>query len=957
MLTEEEAKEEVLKLIEKFKSYPKNKIESLAESQICRLFIIPMFNALGWETDSPDEVIEQVNQPDGKPDYVFYLNENIAFFLEAKRVKPLEDKDIKQAVNYARYKNKRWAVLSNFEETYILICDTKEKNLKDHVFKSLHISVLDVKFDKLWLISKESFQKGLIEKDAQADGRIKRSVQIDDELLDDILTWRRKLITSIKENNKKDYIKEDLEDIAQVFLNRLIFIRTVEDRKHEAKPDDFIKNILVEYENNRELNIKKRLNKIFQEYDKVYDSKLFTYSETDESIRHECEIVEVDNKTLFNILSELYEKNDLYTYDFSEIDADILGSMYEKYIGNIQSKRKEQGIYYTPTFIVDYIVKNTLGEILDNKKLTLEKIRALDPACGSGSFLLKTFDYIDQYLKKKDKNYAQTQLGSGDEKTRITTRTRILRDNIFGVDLDSKAVEITQLTLLLKAADTKYQLPNLKNNIQCGNSLIESDKLLEEKAFSWQQKFKNIIKFDETSNLQEGFGFDVIIGNPPYVSWDSISKSERKLFESGKYLDLEYHCRPNHKDAQPNYYLFFIVRCTNLLKKDGLFSFIIPQEWLYHNYAMDFRNYILAKFNQIQITQFNPNYKVFRNLNETVGTNSLILTLRKSGAKSIVWNYIPELDDVSVQRQLVKRKFTTTISKTHKELFNSVWNFAEIDIEKIRKKINDLPNLAFLDDENYFEVKGGFQPPINAIPNFEITENDFIKLNKAEKELVFPVIYDAKEIKRYNEFTNKNKLWILANDVSSEEELKNKYGEIYEILSNRLSKNKKDWWHFPNIRNFELIKKYHSKILSPRTAKISSFTIDNNRSVFKGTNTMVISKSLPLKYVLGILNSSLSNFWYSKFGFNYHGGASKKYEPDKTKRFSIPIKISNDTKISELVDKLFVINKKILSIGNNQTTEKQRLEEESKLVNVEIDELVYKLYGLTKEEIELIEKS
>ena len=455
--------------------------------------------------------------------------------------------------------------------------------------------------------------------------------------------------------------------------------------------------------------------------------------------------------------------------------------------------------------------------------------------------------------------------------------------------------------------------------------------------------------------------FDVVIGNPPYIAWDKVNRGERKRFEKGKYLGIEYACRPNHADSQPNYYLFFIARASRLLKKNGVLSFIIPQEWLYHNYAQDFRDYILEEFERIEIVQFNPNYKVFRSLTETVGTNSLIIILHKKG-NGIEWKRIDSLNENEVEMKLSIGSFDRVQSKTKKELYNNIWTFSEARFDKIKKKIKSCDDVVCLKDPNYFEVKGGFQPPIDESKIFEIEKDVYDALPIVEKEIAFNLIYDAGEIKRYYFASESKRYWIVANIVSSEEELKLKYPKIYSILSKRIQNKKKNWWHFPNIRNFELIASYPTKLLSPRTASRPSFVLDNDRSVFKGTNTMVISKtdSVPIKFLLGVLNSGLSEFWYSKFGYEYHGGKTKKYEPEKCRKYSIPIKIASDTdkkKISVLVDRMLSLNKRLNEIGDKKTDQSHKIGEEIQKTDAEIDDLVYELYGITEEEKKIIEES
>ncbi|MFH0961051.1 MAG: hypothetical protein V1820_00005, partial [archaeon] len=287
-----------------------------SEDEVCRTFLLPLFTALGWDTANPEEFPGQVSKAEGRPDYVPMLDGKIAFFLEAKKLRPLTDEDVKQALNYGRNAGKRWAVLSNFLETKILICDTKETSLLRHVFKAIKFEDLEAgRLDDILLLSKENCLTGELDKRAETDGRVKMSVQIGEELLDDILTWRKKLIYSIKEENPGNTLSsEDLEEIAQIILNRIIFIRTVEDRQHEAKPNETLKEIVAAYDANPSISIAQKVNQLFREYDQIYDSKLFTYDESDPAKRHECERVKIANGTYRQILKGTYDKSELYSY-------------------------------------------------------------------------------------------------------------------------------------------------------------------------------------------------------------------------------------------------------------------------------------------------------------------------------------------------------------------------------------------------------------------------------------------------------------------------------------------------------------------------------------------------------------------------------------------------------------------------------------------------------------------
>jgi len=949
------AREEIRLLVERHHKIAQEgrNIKSKEEEMTKKDLILPLFRALGWDTENketPDEVTAEEKVSKGWVDYGFRLNSVPKLFVEAKAFSENLDnqKFFEQAVNYAYYKGCPWVVLTNFKTTKILNAEWKTANYyQSHLMTIESEEFLD-KFDDLWLLSKESFQKGQLDKLAEKYGKKTKKTTVDQQLLADFTKFRDSLSKDIlRLNRAKKLTREELDESVQRILDRLIFIRNCEDRGLEEKKL---------WEARNEARVWKKVKDVFSYYDRHYDSKLFTYDLTDSKKVHLCDTLDISDSVMRGIIECLYRTKDYsVSYDFSIIEADVLGAVYEQYLSHILKKtekrarltenrrhKKEHGIYYTPAYIVDYIVRSTLGDLLKDKTAIAEGIRVLDPACGSGSFLTKTFDVLNEYYRNR-KDYDQTKLDTTGTGLTYSKKLEILQDNIFGVDLDRQAVEITQLNLLLKIAEKGHRLPLLEKNVKCGNTLIGDEN------FQWADSFKEV--------FGKG-GFDVIIGNPPYVSWDKIERTERREFESGEFLDVNYACRPHHKDSQPNYYLFFIVRAANLLNENGVLSFILPQEWLFHNYAKDFRNYMLKRFGEIQILQFNPDFRVFRGPSETVGTNSLILTLRK-GNRGINHIYIDETDDGEVREILVRRAFNRKMTKSRDEAYDGLWTFTEPRFDSIRAKINNLEDIVDFDDTDYFEVKGGFQPPLDKATLYEIDENEYAKLTTREKSMVFPLAYDANEIRRYC-ISKDKRYWIVANDISSEEDLKIQFPNLHRLLSRRLDTKEQLWWHFPNIRNFELIKEYNVKILSPRTAGEPSFALDQDKTVFKGTNTMIVSKKISPAYVLAVLNSRLSDFWYTHFGYEYHSGETKKYEPDKAKTYLIPIRIPSDAQreqLEKLVEKMNRLEKRLNELGDKRTDERTRLEEEARKTDLEIDKIVYRVYEMTETEKEIIETS
>jgi type I restriction-modification system DNA methylase subunit len=530
-VTFDDAKRKTESLVHKYKQeLEKGRLKSYNEENTKKGFITPLFRALGWDVENIEEVSNEDRVSKGRVDYAFRLGGIPKLFVEAKALnKGLDEaKDADQAINYAWHKGSTWAVLTNFETLAIYNAEVKEKSISDCQFIRLSCDQFVEQFSKLWWLSKPAFQQNLLDKEAITWGKKRRRTKVDQQLLEELMYYRELLSKDIlKKNQQKSLSQEELDESVQRILDRLIFIRTTEDRQIE--PPTLMPKIR-EARDKQNSNFIKELNLIFRLFDKNYNSKLF--------YPHVSEKLEIDNEILFKVISGLYESKDgLIHYDFSAIDADVLGSIYEQYLSHILKKtekrarvdsevahKKGQGIYYTPIFVVDYIVRNTVGALLAARaKQDIERIRVLDMSCGSGSFLIKAFDLLDQYWMQKDKNYSQTKLDISNETARITRKIQILKNNIYGVDLDPKAVEIAQLNLLLKAAETKYRLPDLRENIKCGNSLVNQSLSEEVRAFNWNKEFPEI--------LGEG-GFDIIVGNPPYVQVEQIGRGLKEYYFS-----------------------------------------------------------------------------------------------------------------------------------------------------------------------------------------------------------------------------------------------------------------------------------------------------------------------------------------------------------------------------------------------------------------------------------------
>jgi len=447
-----------------------------------------------------------------------------------------------------------------------------------------------------------------LDKEAEKWGKKSKKTPVSEQLLNDLTKWRAELSKDILGRNRDKHLtEEELDEAVQRIIDRLIFIRNCEDRKLE--PITLLSS-MREWDSKRKGTLAERIVDVFRHFDEEYNSKLFEH--------HLCDDLDVSNQVLEGIINGLDHTEDrTIKYDFSALDADVLGNVYEQYLGHVLKKtakrvtltkkharRKEQGIYYTPTYIVDYIVRNTLGELLKDKKVDVEKIRVLDPACGSGSFLIKAFDVLNEFYSETGKDYSQTQLDL-EGGLPFTKKVKILKNNIFGVDLDTRAVEIAQLNLLLKIVEKKRGLPMLQQNIKCGNSLIEDEKVAGDKAFKWKDKFKKI--------MDEG-GFDVVIGNPPYVRVDNLRKEDKE------YWGITF----DSPEGKYDLYYLFIESVFLWLKDGGKCGFVVPNKWCAASSAKKLREIVLKSSASCEIISVS-NLDVFKD----AANYPLILILTK----------------------------------------------------------------------------------------------------------------------------------------------------------------------------------------------------------------------------------------------------------------------------------------------------------------------------------------
>jgi hypothetical protein len=472
MITKETAHKKIAELVERFEEqFESYKKAGYNETLTRRDFIDPFFKALGWDIDNENgyaesyrEVIHEDRVKVGKatkaPDYSFRLvGGKRLFFVEAKKPNVDVKTEIQPAYQVRRY---GWSaklpisIITDFEEFAIYDCTKKPLPTdKSSVARVKYLTFREYlkEFDFIWdTFSKERVLKGSFDKFVQGNLNKKGTATVDKEFLQSLDSWRTYLATSISWNNK-DLNEDEINFVVQQTIDRIIFLRIAEDRSIEPygnlqltiKQGDYYKNLFHQ----------------FQQADDKYNSGLFDFKKDKIS-----KSLSVDNKVLKTIINELYYPES--PYEFSVLSVEILGSAYEQFLGkqikidkahraHIEEKpevRKAGGVYYTPQYIVEYIVKNTVGKLAENKTpKEISKIKIVDPACGSGSFLIGAYQYLLDWHKDYYTDNGKVSKGTkGNPLTpdgHLTTseKKRILLNNIFGVDIDVNAVEVTKLSL------------------------------------------------------------------------------------------------------------------------------------------------------------------------------------------------------------------------------------------------------------------------------------------------------------------------------------------------------------------------------------------------------------------------------------------------------------------------------------------------------------------------------
>lgn len=648
-----------------------SKEEQFQEGFLRELFV----KVLGYTLNpSPDYnlITEKKNENDAKKaDGAILLDGKVIGVIELKDHKTTDLSKVEpQAFNYkSQHVGTRLVVISNFEKLRLYI-DNAVEHREWNLF-----TLTEDDFRELYLcLAWQQVVNGTAVK-MKAES-VSSEDQITKALYRDYSQFKRALFADILKNNPVRDGEDEKEwqlllfKKTQKLLDRMLFIFFAEDCG--LLPPNSMVQIIDQWEQLKEIDEYRpfydRVKKYFGYMNTGFKGKKYEVFAYNGGLFKPDEVL--DNiKITDDLLAEHCRK--LSEYDFeSDVDVNILGHIFENSLSEIEevtqqissgnapttSKRKQDGVFYTPQYITKYIVENTVGRLcaekkqqmgiredeyfsdqrrqLQTKKRLLDQLQQyrewllqitiLDPACGSGAFLNAALRFLMDEHKLIDE--METKV-SGYTLEFQDVENSILENNLYGVDINEESVEIAQLALWLRTAKPHRKLNTLSGNIKCGNSLISDPAIAGDKAFNWQEQFPQVF---------ERGGFDVVIGNPPYVHLESILDTSNQLEKAG------YSTYNKRGDL----YCLFVEKAFQLANTNGIVSYIMPNKWLQAGYGKELRAYFLNKrlerlidFGDIQIFEGATTYPcIFIGRNSEPAKQMCVSVLKAADAQDFNQN-------------------------------------------------------------------------------------------------------------------------------------------------------------------------------------------------------------------------------------------------------------------------------------------------------------------------------
>lgn len=1001
--------DEVVRLCERFSSI---NINGLSETEVRVMFINPLFHALGWDVTlktGRGDVVHEDRLTSGSlvgktPDYGFYVGSVRKFFVEAKR--PAVDLATRAGPAY-QLRRYAWSagvpvsVLTDFEEFAVYDCRPEPQHSEAASAARVGYWRYDQYADDWAKISalfhRDSVVAGSIEDFAGTEQRGSHTVGA--AFLRDMDAWRKLLATELNASNPGLSVRQ-LNRAVQLTLDRIVFLRIAEDRGAE------------QYGRLQSLQSKPgiyaRLCEMFERADAKYNSGLFHFRA--EAGRHtdadtQTLLLRLDDAPLTEILGGMYFPA---PYAFSVIPSSILGQVYERFLGKvvmvregavkIEDKpevRKAGGVHYTPDYVVDYIVERTLGPLLQGKTpRRLGALRVLDPSCGSGSFLLGAYRHLlDWHLAfytsgnperhGRGKRAVLFRSASGAWRLSLAEKRRILLSNIYGVDIDAQAVEVTKLSLLLKVLEGEGEqvpqarlieeraLPDLHANIKCGNALIgpdyfhgrqlstlSEDEILHTNAFDWHDAFPKV--------FADG-GFSAVIGNPPY-------RRERDYKElMDEIAGTEFGRR--YKAARMDFWYYFVHRAlaTPLLREGGRLGYIVNAYWLSSTGSEKLIGELREQTHIDEIFYLDST-RVFERV---AGRHMILLLTRgKPSGTSLIRIADPTLSDTA-RPFFGGRCAPVEYRKTHKQLYEGGKLLIERPTGGLIERIERWPELSSLGlvrqgiaenpstinrrTNKRFGEKWSVGEGVFALTASEL---DALGLDDNERPFVRPY-YDLCDLGRYRLAAEPSlRLLYLTKrncpDIKRYPRLERHLGRFREVMEGRRETRSRSnrWWHlhWPREASLWPADKILSVQMSDRPAFVASF---RPTYVSFSVNVFVRTEGREhLHYLTALLNSRLLWVWYQqhakKRGVNLeiNGGVLRR-SPVRTIDFDVASEVQSHDRIVAWVEELMALETRRAEAGHGSVSD--LITKQIAHVDNLIDAEVYALYGLTDEQIATVQ--
>ncbi len=962
--TFEQSKDEIARLVKHFTTNRAGYLSPFyKEAHARQEFIDPLFVALNWDVhnsqhaapDYREVIVEDTLDIEGHakaPDYAFRMGRERKFFTEAKK----PGVDLKSAAAPA-YQLRRYAwsaklalsLLTDFEELAVYDCRIRpaasDKTTVARV-NYLRYDEYPDRWQEIWdVFSREAVWGGSFDQYAQTSKGKRGASEVDAEFLKEIEGWREVLAKNIALRNPRLTIDE-LNDAVQRTIDRIIFLRMAEDRGIEdygrlqrlAKGTDIYAGLLA----------------LSRQADAKYNSGLFDFSKAGDRVTPG---LAVDDRTLKPILADLYYPQS--PYEFSVLPVEILGNVYEQFLGKVirltaahQAKVEEKpevkkagGVFYTPAYIVNYIVKNTVGKQIEGKSpRQLKGFRVLDMACGSGSFLLGAYQYLLDYYQQwyaghDPEKHSGAMAQQGDAWRLLTAeKKRILTEHIFGVDIDRQAVEVTKLSLLLKVLEGESDetlgkqlslwqeraLPNLDRNIKCGNSLIgsdyfagqflpDTDELRRVNPFDWAAEFPEA--------MQAG-GFDCVIGNPPYVDIKSLPSQDVR------YIFSVFPSANN----RINLFAAFIEKSLMVAKRRSFgLSMIIPTALLTQESYRTLRKTILDNCHISSIVRL-PN-ESFGSSAGDVKVDTVIVVLTDETSASSLTEIISYMGYDRISR------IDPSTAHVHNFIHQSTWKVPDeyvwlIATSGVDNSILTKCELGSVPLEECAEFCLGLTPYDKYKGHTSAQIKNKVFHANHQKDKTFRMLLAGNDVRRYYIEWN-GEQWI-------------SYGS---------------WLGAPREKRFFTQRRILVKQIIDWTnkriwASITDEELYNAQNAFN----LLAKEGWRLEYLLGVLNSSLMTFYHRKKYLDEFKMRFQKILIKDCRRFPIhmvnydePTDKAQHDKMVTLVEQMLELHKR--KAGTQDAAGKERLQRLIDSTDKQIDALVYELYGLSAEEIAVVENA